>query len=41
MIASTQISNTEIFAIIVDLALKLLSHRVLFIIEKIMETVKK
>ena len=34
MIASTEITNNEIFAIIVALVLKLLSHRALFINRK-------
>ena len=34
MIASTQITNTEIFAFLVVLAFKLLSHKVLFINRK-------
>ena len=34
MIASTQITNTEIFAIIAVLVFKLLSHKVLFIDRK-------
>ena len=34
MIASTQITNTEIFAIIAALAFKLLSRKVLFINRK-------
>ena len=39
MITSTQITSTEIFAIIVALVLKLLSHRVLFINRKDIGTV--
>ena len=39
MIASTQITNTEIFAFIAVLVFKLLSRKVLFI--KRIETVKK
>ena len=34
MVASTQITNNDIFAIIVALVLKSLSHRVLFIDRK-------
>ena len=42
MIASTQITNTEIFALISVLAFKLLTSKVLFISGKeTIETVKK
>ena len=41
MIASTQITNIEIFAFIAVLVFKLLSHKVLFINRKSKETVKK
>ena len=42
MIASTQITNTEIFAFIAFLVFKLLSRKVLFINrKKTIETVKK
>ena len=41
IIASTQITNTEIVTFIVLLVFKLLSHKVLFIKEKTIETVKK
>ena len=41
MIASKQITNTEIFAFIAVLVFKLLSHKVSFITEKTIETVKK
>ena len=40
MIASTQISNTEIFAFIAVLLFKLLGRKVLFKTEKTIETVK-
>ena len=40
MIASTQITNTEIFAFIAVLVFKLLSHKVLFKKKKTIETVK-
>ena len=40
-IASTQITNTEIFTFIAVLVFKLLSRKVLFITEKTIETVKK
>ena len=41
MFASTQITNTESFAVIAVLIVKLLSRKVLFINKKTMETVKK
>ena len=41
MIASTQITNTEIFAFIAVVVFKLLSRMVLFISTKTIETVKK
>ena len=41
IITSTQITNTEIVAFIALLVFKLLSHKVLFIKEKTIETVKK
>ena len=41
MIASTKITNTEIFAFIAALVSKLLSRKVLFINRKTIETVKK
>ena len=41
MIASAQITNTEIFAFVAVLVFKLLSRKVLFIKRKKMETVKK
>ena len=41
MIASTQISNTKIFAFIVVLVFKLLSRKILFINRKTTQTVKK
>ena len=41
MTASTEITNTEIFAFIAVLAFKLLSRKVLFINRKAVEIVKK
>ena len=41
MIASTQITNTEIFAFVAVLVFKLLRRKVLFINKKPIETVKK
>ena len=41
MIALTQITNTEIFALIVVLVLKLLSRKILLQTEKAIQTVKK
>ena len=41
MIAPTQVTNTEIFAFIAIVVLKLLSRKVLFINRKTIETVKK
>ena len=41
MIASTQITNTEIFELIAVLVFKLLSQKVLFINRKIIEIVEK
>ena len=41
MIASTQTTNTEIFAFIAALAFKLLRRKVLLINKKTIETVKK
>ena len=41
MIASTQITNTEIFTFIAVLVFKLLIRKALFISRKEMETVKK
>ena len=41
MIASTQITNNEIFALIAVLVFKLLSRKVLFINRKDNRTVKK
>ena len=38
MIASTQITNTEIFAFIAALVFKLLSRKVLFINRKLLES---
>ena len=40
MITSTQITNTEIFAFIAVLVFKLLSRKVLFIIEKTKKLLK-
>ena len=41
IITSTQITNTEIVAFMALLVFTLLSHKVLFIKEKTIETVKK
>ena len=41
MIASTQITNTEVFALIAVLVFNLLNCKVLFINKKDKETVKK
>ena len=41
MIASTKITNTDIFTFIAVLVFKLLSHTVLFIKGKTIETAKK
>ena len=41
VVASTQIANTEIGTFIALLVLKLLNHKVSFIKEKTIETVKK
>ena len=41
MIVSTQITNTEVFALIVALVFKLLSRKFLFINKKKIETFKK
>ena len=41
MIASTEITNTKIFAFITALVFKLLSRKPLFKTEKTIETVKK
>ena len=41
MIASTHITNTEIFALIAVLVFKLLNRKDLFINKKTIETVKK
>ena len=41
MIASTQITNTEIFTFISVLVFKLFTREVLFITEKTIETIKK
>ena len=41
IITSTQITNTEIVVFIALLVFKLLSHKVLFIKEKTIETFKK
>ena len=41
MIASTQITNTDVFAFIAVLVFKLLSHNVLLKTENIIETAKK
>ena len=41
MIASTQITNTDIFAFIAVLFFKLLSCKVLFMKKRAIETVKK